>query len=149
MKSHIKSFTEFIKESDILSSLGLGDDSKDKEGSKDKEEKKEDPILKLQKIEKKKEEKKDEKFDEFMEKRLEKIKSILDKYKEINDEVGKKVIDAVKSRDRIALHNVTNELIYLQVKYEKAGDIDAVHQITAIKTIVDDLDHSYTNNTRI
>jgi hypothetical protein len=147
---NLKTFSEFLKESDVLADLGLdsGDGGGDKTADK-KEDKKEDPIAKLQNDAKKKEDKKEEQFDEYMDKRLQKLKDIFDKYPELEKEIGKTVIDAVKSEDRVKLHNATNDLIYLQVNYEKAGDIDAVHQITAIKTIVDDLDHSYTNNTQI
>jgi hypothetical protein len=146
---NLKTFSEFLKESDVLADLGLDDAGKD--GNKDdkKKDKKEDPIAKLQNDAKKKEDKKEEKFEDYMDKKLQKIKHIFDKYPEIEKEIGEKVIHAVETQDRVKLHNATNELIYLQVKYEKAGDIDAVHQITAIKTIVDDLDHSYTNNKQI
>jgi hypothetical protein len=150
---NLKTFSEFLKESDVLADLGLDDAGKDDKTADKKEDKKEvkkeDPIAKLQKDAKKKEDRKEEKFDEYMDKRMQKLKDIFDKYPELEKEIGKKVMDAVKSEDRVALHNATNELIYLQVNYEKAGDIDAVHQITAIKTIVDDLDHSYTNNKQI
>jgi len=142
MKTYIKLFEDFVREEDALSSLGLGDDKK--EG--DKEKKKEDPIKKLQDEEKKKAEKKEDKFDDFMADKVKKLKDEFEKRPEIKEEIGKEVIDAVESKDRVRIHNAANDLIYLQVKYEKAGETDKVHQITAIKELVDDLDRSYTNS---
>jgi len=140
MKKHIKLFEEFISEEDPLASLGIEDDKE-----KDKK-KKEDPIKKLQDEEKKKSEKKEDKFDDFMAEKVKKLKDEFEKRPEIKEEIGKEIIDAVESKDRVKIHNATNDLIYLQVKYEKAGETDKVEQITAIKELVDDLDRSYTNN---
>lgn len=142
MKTYIKLFEDFIKEEDPLASLGIdGEDGKD-----DKKKKKEDPIKKMQDEEKKKAEKKEDKFDNFMDEKIKKLEDEFEKRPEIKEEIGKETIDAVKSKDRVRIHNAANDLIYLQVKYEKAGEMDKVDQITAIKDLVDDLDRSYTNS---
>ena len=144
MKTYIKLFEDFINEEDPLASLGIEDDKGDKD-KKDKK-KEEDPIKKMQDEEKKKAEKKEDNFDEFMAKKVEKLEAEFEKHPEIKEEIGKEVIDAVKSKDRVKIHNAANDLIYLQVKYEKAGETDKVEQITPIKELVDDLDRSYTNS---
>ena len=142
MKTHIKLFEDFIKEEDPLASLGIEDDKKDDKKKKEEE----DPIKKLQDEEKKKADKKEDNFDEFMDKKVKKLEDEFEKRPEIKEEIGKEILDAVKSKDRVRIHNATNDLIYLQVKYEKAGETDKVQQITAIKDLVDDLDRSYTNS---
>lgn len=143
MKTYIKLFEEFIKEEDPLADLGIGDD-KDKD--KDKKKKEKDPIQKMQDEEKKKEDKKEDKFDDYMEKKVKELEKLFDEHPDLAKEIGEETIDAVKSKDRVKIHNATNDLIYLQVKYEKAGNTDMVDKISGIKTIVDDLDRSYTNN---
>jgi hypothetical protein len=143
MKTYIKLFEDFIKEEDPLAALGLGDDKKD---DKKEDKKEEDPIKKLQDAEKKKNDKKEDNFDEFMDKKVKKLEEEFEKHPEIKEEIGKEILDAVKSKDRVKIHNAANDLIYLQVKYEKAGETDKVQQITPIKELVDDLDRSYTNS---
>jgi hypothetical protein len=139
MKKHAKLFEEFIKEEGLDDLLGGGAGA----GAGGDAEKKPDPIKKMQDEEKKKKEKAEEIVDDHVDKNLEKIKKLLDDHPEINDEIGKKVIDAVESKDRIKIHNVFNDLVYMQVKYQKAGDLDKVSQITGIKNIVDSLDKSF------
>ena len=146
MKTYIKLFEDFIKEEDPLAALGLGDDKKGDEKEDKKKDKKKDPIKKLQDAEKKKAEKKEDNFDDFMDKKVKKLEEEFDKHPEIKEEIGKEILDAVKSKDRVKIHNAANDLIYLQVKYEKAGETDKVQQITPIKELVDDLDRSYTNS---
>jgi hypothetical protein len=121
-------------------------DQRDLNRERRKKKKEEDPIKKLQDEEKKKAEKKEDNFDEFMDKKVKKLEDEFEKRPEIKEEIGKEILDAVKSKDRVRIHNATNDLIYLQVKYEKAGETDKVQQITAIKDLVDDLDRSYTNS---
>ena len=144
MKTYIKLFEEFIKEEDPMASLGLGDEDNGNEDKKKKEEK--DPIKKLQDEEAKKKDKKEDKFDDFMTKKVKELEKIFNEHPDIKKEIGDSVIGDVKSKDRVRIHNATNDLIYLQVKYEKAGETDKVSQISGIKDIVDDLDRSYTNN---
>jgi len=142
---HIKLFEDFIKEEDPLAGL-LGDDKGEEGKDGDKEKKKEDPIKKMQDEEKAKQKKKEDNFDEFVDKKVETLVKKFDEYPDLKKEIGDTVIDAVKSKDRVKIHNATNDLIYLQVKYEKAGNTDKVDQITSIKTLVDDLDKSFTND---
>lgn len=149
MKQYVKLFEDFLEEDELDDILGdTGDGGGDKEGA-DKEKKKEekpDPIKKLQDEEKKKEQKSDEHFDEYMDKKEKELSKMFDDFPKIKDEVGDEIIKMVQSRDRVQIHNAANELTYLQVKYEKAGQTDIVSDISKIKEIVDDLDRSYTNN---
>jgi hypothetical protein len=149
MKTYAKLFEDFLEEDELDDILGdTGDGGGEKEGA-DKEKKKEekpDPIKKLQDEEKKKEEKSEENFDQYMDKKEKELSQKFDEYPKIKDEIGEDVLKKVQSRDRVQIHNAANELIYLQVKYEKAGDTDTVENIGKIKEIVDDLDRSYTNN---
>ena len=139
MKTYAKLFEDFIKEEDPLAALDVGDEKKDKK-------KEEDPIKKLQRIEKEKEDKKEDNLDNFVEDKIKELENEFKKHPELEKEIGKETIDAVKSKDRIRIHNAVNDLIYLQVKYEKAGEVDKIAQITPIKELVDDLDRSGTNS---
>jgi hypothetical protein len=148
MKQYAKLFEDFLNEDELDDILGdTGETGKDKE-NKDGEggDKEEDPIKKLQDEQKKKEEKREESFDEAMDKKEKDLQAAFDKQPKIKDEVGEEVMKKIKSRDRVEIHNAALDLTYLQVKYEKAGDTDTVEKISAIKTIVDDLDRSFTNN---
>jgi hypothetical protein len=142
MRNYAKLFEDFIKEEDPLAAL-LGDGGEEK---KDDKEKKEDPIKKMQDEEKAKAEKAEDNFDAMMDKKIEEIKKKFDVYPDIQKEVGDKIISAIQSKDRVKIHNAVNDLIYLQVSYEKAGQPDKVDQVSGIKSLVDDLDKSFTND---
>ena len=148
MKQYAKLFEDFLNEDELDDILGdTGETGKDKE-NKDGEggDKKEDPIKKLQDEEKKKAAAREDNFDEAMDKKEKALQSAFDEQPKIKDEVGEDIMKKIKSRDRVEIHNAALDLTYLQVKYEKAGDSDTVDKISAIKTIVDDLDRSFTNN---
>ena len=149
MKTYAKLFEDFLNEEDPLADI-LGDaggaDKKDGGEDKDKEKKEEDPIKKMQDEEKKKAERAEDKFDEYIEKKIKELEKKFDEYPEIKEEIGKSVIDDIRSKDRVRIHNAGNDLIYLQVKYQKAGETDKVDQITGIKEIVDDLDRNFTSS---
>lgn len=148
MKQYVKLFEDFLEEDELDDILGdTGDGGGDKTGAdKEKKEEKPDPIKKLQDEEKKKDEKSADNFDSYMDKKEEELSKLFDSYPKIKDEIGELIMKMVKSRDRVQIHNAANELIYMQVKYEKAGQTDIVNNISKIKAIVDDLDRSYTNN---
>lgn len=139
--THAKLFEDFLSEEDPLAGL-LGDEDKGEE----KAEEKPDPIKKMQDEEKKKADNAEDNFDEFINKKIETLKKKFDEYPDIKAEIGDSIIKDIESKDRVRIHNATNDLIYLQVKYEKAGEPDKVEQISGIKTIVDDLDRSFTNS---
>ena len=148
MKQYAKLFEDFLNEDELDDILGdTGETGKDKE-NKDGEggDKKEDPIKKLQDEEKKKAAAREDNFDEAMDKKEKALQSAFDEQPKIKDEVGEDIMKKIKSRDRVEIHNAALDLTYLQVKYEKAGDSDAVDKISKIKEIVDDLDRSFTNN---
>lgn len=147
MIQHAKLFEEFLLGEDELDDL-LGDTGKSgddkKEGGEDKKkEKKPDPIKKLQDEEKAKEKKAEEDHAEYMKKKIAEIEKVFDEYPDIKEEIGKETIDAVKTSDRNKIHVAFNNLMYLQVKYEKAGSTDKVQQISKVKDVVDDLDRSF------
>jgi hypothetical protein len=142
MKNRIKLFEEFLKEEDPLAALGV-----DVPGEgEDKEKKKEDPIKKMQDEIKKRKEKQKENFEEFMDRKTEEAARVLEEMPDVKAVVGEIVIDALKSQDRIHIHNAVNELIYAQQKYQKAGKEDMVHKISRVKVILDELDRSFTTS---
>lgn len=147
-KQHVKLFEEFLIGEDELGDIlgGAGGDAGggDAGGGDDKKkEEKPDPIKKLQDEEKAKEKKAEDDHAEFMEKKIAEIEKIFDQYPDIKEEIGKETIDALKSENRSKIHVAFNNLMYLQVKYEKAGSTDKVQQISKIKDVVDDLDRSF------
>lgn len=146
---HAKLFEDFLNEEDPLADIlgdtdKKGEDDQDKDKKKDKED--EDPIKKMQDEEKKKAEKAEDKFDDYIEKKIKELEKKFDEYPDIKEEIGQSVIDDVRSKDRVRIHNAGNDLIYLQVKYEKAGERDKVDQISGIKDIVDNLDRTFSNS---
>ncbi len=148
---HVKLFEEFLSEESSIEDLLGGpteDEKKDnKEGGEEKKE--EDPIKKMQQEEKAKEKKAEERFKATMSEKVKEVEDKFDEYPDIKKEIGSSVIDAIKSEDRVRIHNAVNDLTYLQVKYEKAGQTDKVAQVSGIKTLVDELDKSYTTNKNI
>jgi hypothetical protein len=142
--SRIKLYWEFLreKEEDPLASLGLGDD---KEKEKEKE-KKEDPFKKEEEAKKKEKERIEKKHQEFVEDKLDDLESILQRYPELDREVGEMVVDAVKSQDRVKIHNVFNRLMKLQVKFQEQGKEDSVERLAKLKDVIEELDKSYTED---
>ena len=160
MKSYVKLFEEYLLEKDPLADLDLdlGDEKKkekdpladlDLDAEKDKEkekEKKEDPFKKEKDAAKKKEERIEKKHDEYVDKKKDKIEDLLQDYPEVDKELGDKIIDAVNSQDRVKIHNTFNDLMALQIRYQKDGDEAAVNHIAKLKDQIDDLDKSYTDD---
>ena len=141
---YIKLFEDFLlEEDDPLAALGGlgGDDEKDGK-------KKEDPIEKIKKEKEKEEEEKEEKHDDRVEKKIREIKDAL-KDSPLSDEEKEKIIEVVRSQDRVRIHNLFNDLIYKQQGYAESGDNKDVYQLTKVKELVDDLDKSYTQNKMI
>lgn len=137
MKRHIQLFEEFINEEDPLAALTS-------DGGDDK--KKEDPINKQKAEAKRKEKIVLKKHDEYVDKKKNKIEDILKDYPEIDKELGAKIIDAVNSQDRVKIHNMFNDLMYLQVKYQDQGEEAKVNHLSKLKDQLEDLDKSYTDD---
>jgi len=137
MKRYIKLFEEFINEEDPLSGL-LGDS--------DEEKPKEDPLEKKKKEDKAKEKKAKEKHEDYVEKKEDKIDDILNGLPEVDDKLGDKIRKAVKEQDRVKIHNVVLDVIYLQQKYQDSGDDKMITKLTPLKKYLDDLDRSYTSD---
>ena len=139
MKKHIKLFEEFLSEEDPLAGLDLG-------GEKEKEKKEEDPFKKEKEAAKKKKEREEKKHEEFVDKKKNKIEDLLQDYPEVDKVLGDKIIDAVNSQDRVKIHNAFNDLMALQIDYQKDGNEAAVNHIAKLKDQIDDLDKSYTDD---
>jgi len=141
MKQHVKLFEEFILEGDPLADLmGGGDDKKKKEA---------DPLDKEKKKQKEKEEKAEKKHQEYLDKKEDSIDGILKKLPDVDEKIGDKIRDAVKSEDRVKIHNVSLDVTYLQQKYQEEGNDDMVMKLSPLKDMIDDLDRSFTSNKRL
>ena len=139
---YIKLFEEFVlEEEDPLAALGgLGGDEEKKP--------KEDPIEKIKKEKEEEEEKKEENHDDRVEKKISEIEDAL-KDTDLSREEKDKIVEVVRSQDRVRIHNLFNDLIYKQQDYEESGDKEEVFKLTKVKELVDDLDKSFTQNKMI
>ena len=66
-----------------------------------------------------------------------------------SDEEKERIVEVVRSQDRVRIHNLFNDLIYKQQEYAENGDKEDVYKLTKVKELVDDLDKSYTQNKMI
>ena len=137
MKRYIKLFDEFISEEDPLADLMGGE-----EGKKPKE----DPLEKAKKEKRAKEKKAEKKHDDYVEKKSDKIDDILKEIPEIDEKIGAKIRDAVKSQDRVKIHNAALDVTYLQQDYAEKGDTAMISRLSPLKDYIDDLDRSFTND---
>jgi hypothetical protein len=137
MKRHVKLFEEYIHEEGIDDLLGGGDGE---------EKPKEDPLEKKKKEAKKAEQKAQDKHEKFVDKKEDKIDTILNKLPEVDEKIGGKIRDAIKSQDRVKIHNAALDVTYLQQDYAEQGDSDMVERMSPLKDYIDDLDRSFTND---
>ena len=142
MKQHVKLFEEFLLEEDPLADLDLG-------GKKEKEKKQEDPFKKDKEAAKKKQEKEEKKHQEFVERKKDNIEELLKDYPEVDQELGAKIIAAVKSQDRVKIRGAFLALMALQIKHQQDGDSATVNHIAQLKDQIEDLDKSYTQDKMI
>ena len=142
MKKHVQLFEEFIAEdalSDLMGGGGGGEEGKDGKP-------KEDPVAtQKKKIEREQKEAK-AKQENAVQKKIDRVLSLIRKHDDFPSELEKEVISALKSKDRVEIHNALNDIIYQQVKYSQAGDESGVSDLTLIKVELEKLDKSYTNN---
>ena len=138
---YLKLFEEFINEGDPLADLMGG-------GEEEKEEKepKEDPLEKEKEKERKKSEKAKEKHEEFVDKKEDKIDTILSKLPEVDEKIGDKIRHAIKDQDRVKIHNAALDITYMQQDYAMSGNEDMVNRMSPLKDYVDDLDRSFTSD---
>ena len=137
MKKYIKLFEEFLSEEDPLADLmGGGEDKKPKE----------DPLEKAKKEKRAKEKRAEKKHDAYVEKKEDKIDTILNKIPEVDTKIGEKIRDAVKSQDRVKIHNAALDVTYLQRDYAQRGDTAMIARLSPLKDYIDDLDRSFTND---
>lgn len=138
MKRHIKLFEEFILEGDDpFAALG---------GGGEEEAPKEDPLEKQKKEEKKKKEKEEDKHEKMMDKKGDTIDDILNKLPEVDAKIGDKIRDAIKTEDRVKIHNVSNDITYMQQHYQENGNDKMVAKLIPLKDYIADLDKSFTTD---
>ena len=138
MKQYIKLFEEFITEEDPLADIG-GEEKKPKEDPLDAEKKKQQA----------KEKEEEKKHDKMMDKKEDTIESLLDRNPEVKEKLGDKILQAIKDEDRVKIHNAVLDLIYMQQKYQDAGEESKIVDLTKMKEILDGLDRSFTSSKRI
>lgn len=138
---YVKLFEEFINEEDPLAGLGI-----DGGGGGDKEKPKEDPLDKKKKEDEAKEKKAKEKHNEYVDKKKDNIEDILADLPEVDKKIGDKIIKAVKDQDRVKIHNAALDVTYMQQDYQEKGNEKMISKLTPLKTYLDDLDKSYTND---
>jgi len=140
MKRYVKLFEDFIlEEDDPFAALSGGDEKAPKE----------DPLEKKKKEEAKKKKEEIEKHDKMVDKKEDKIEDILKKLPEVDDKLGDKIRDAVKQQDRVKIHNVANDITYLQQDYQENGKDDMISKLIPLKDYIDDLDKSFTTDKMI
>jgi len=140
MKRHIKLFEEFIIEGDDpFAALGGGE-----EGGE--EAPKEDPLEKKKKDEAKKKKKEAEKHDKMVDKKEDSIEDILNDIPDVDAKIGDKIRDAIKTQDRVKIHNVVNDITYIQQSYQENGNDKMVAKLGPLKDYIDDLDKSFTTD---
>jgi hypothetical protein len=137
MKRYVKLFEDFLSEDTMSDLLGGGDGEKKP---------KEDPLEKKKKEAKKAEQKAKDKHEKFVDKKENKIDDILNKLPEVDNKLGDKIRDAVKSQDRVKIHNAALDITYLQQDYSEKGNDDMVSRLSPLKDYIDDLDRSFTND---
>lgn len=140
---YVKLFEEFLSEEDPLGDLlGGGEEGGDGKA-------KEDPLDAEKKKQKAKEEKAQKKHEKMMDKKEETIEDILNKYPEMKEKIGEKILTAIQKSDRVLIHNAVNDVIYLQQKYQENGEYESVDALTKVKDILDKLDRSFTVDKRL
>jgi RNA processing factor Prp31 len=138
MKRYVKLFEDFIlEEDDPFAALGGDDESKAP---------KEDPLEKKKKEEEKAKKKEEEKHDDMVDKKEDKIEDILAKLPEVEAKLGDKIRDAIKQQDRVKIHNVANDITYMQQDYQENGNDKMVAKLIPLKDYIDDLDKSFTTD---
>jgi hypothetical protein len=139
MKRYVKLFEDFILEEDPFAALGGGDEEAPKE----------DPLEKKKKEEEKAKKKEEEKHDKMVDKKEDKIEDILAKLPEVDSKLGDKIRDAINQQDRVKIHNVANDITYMQQDYQENGNDKMVTKLIPLKDYIDDLDKSFTTDKMI
>ncbi len=142
MKKHIQLFEEFIAEDALSDLMGGGGEGKDGKDAKAKE----DPVAtQKKKIEREQKEAK-AKQEAAVQKKIDRVMKLIKKHPDFPRKLEDEIVSALKSKDRVEIHNAMNDVIYQQVKYSQEGDDDGVSDLTLIKVELEELDKSYTNN---
>jgi hypothetical protein len=135
----VKLFEEFLTEEDPLAALGgLGGD--------DKKEPKEDPIAKIKKEIKAKDKDEVEKHEEYVDSVILKCEDDMKDAKSLDAEDREHIISTLKSQDRTRIHNLVNDIIEMQIKYQDRGNQPEVEALSKVKEEVEKLDKSFTED---
>ena len=137
---YVKLFEEWIVEGDPLADImGTGGEGEPKE----------DPLEKKKKEEEKKEKAQREKIEKDINDKVDKVEKILKDTPEVTEELHKTIVDAIKTEDRVKIHNAVLDIIYLQQDHAEQGNERVVAKLTPLKGILDDLDKSFTTDKNI
>lgn len=136
---YIQLFEEFITEGDPLADLGGGGEEAPKE----------DPLAKKKKEDQAKEKKAKEKHNKMVDKKEDTLEDLFQKAPFLPDDIRKKIEKATEEQDRVLIHNCVNDLIYLQAKLQQDGEEDKVMILSRMKTVIDTLDKSFTQDKRM
>lgn len=136
---YIQLFEEFIVEDALADLMGGGDAGKDGKA-------KEDPVADQKKKIKREEKAARAKQYDAVQKVVDRVKALIKKHTGFPHGLEDKIVSALRSKDRVEIHNAVNDVIYQQQKYAQDGDEDGISDLTLIKVELDKLDKSYTNN---
>jgi hypothetical protein len=137
---YIQLFEEFIAE-DALADLMGGGEAAGKDGKA-----KEDPVADQKKKIKREEKAARARQYDAVQKVVDRVTALIKKHTGFPKELEDEIISALRSKDRVEIHNAVNDVIYQQQKYAQDGDEDGISDLTLIKVELDKLDKSYTNN---
>jgi hypothetical protein len=135
----VKLFEEFLTEEDPLAALGgLGGDEEKKP--------KEDPIAKIKKDIVAKEKRKEKKHVEYVDNVIQRCEEDMANAKSLDAEDKEYIVKTLQSQDRTRIHNLVNDIIEMQIKYQDRGNQQEVDALTKVKEEVEKLDKSFTED---
>jgi len=135
----VKLFEEFLTEEDPLAALGgLGGDEEKKP--------KEDPIAKIKKDIIAKEKETEKKHVEYVNSVIQRCEEDMASAKSLDAEDKEYIVKTLQSQDRTRIHNLVNDIIEMQIKYQDRGNQQEVDALTKVKEEVEKLDKSFTED---
>ena len=131
-----KLFEEFLSEEDPFAALG-GDEKK---------EPKEDPIAKIKKEIKTKDKEEEVKHQAYVDSVILKCEEDMKDAKSLDAEDREHIISTLRTQDRTKIHNLVNDIIEMQIKYQDRGNQPEVEALSKVKEEVEKLDKSFTED---
>jgi hypothetical protein len=132
----VKLFEEFLSEEDPFAALG-GDEKK---------EPKEDPIAKIKKEIKTKDKEEEVKHQAYVDSVILKCEEDMQDAKSLDAEDKEHIVSTLKSQDRTRIHNLVNDIIEMQIKYQDRENQPEVEALSKVKEEVEKLDKSFTED---